>query len=168
MLISHQIVWVSYSLATPLEPLGYRRNVASFSLFYRYYFGRCSSVLDELVPLPPSCGRSTRYSNRLHDLSVAISGSYKNIIKWDKGDNVKSLFPCTPRLYKFLPTECFPFTYDLSCFMFRVNRCIIKHLFLSTSPLWLSSFISFSFNFMPRTDCSVLHGVKNLIKKLSS
>ena len=31
------------SLAAFLEPLAHRRNVASLSLFYRYYFGRCSS-----------------------------------------------------------------------------------------------------------------------------
>ena len=81
-MISHQIVWVSPSLAAPLEPLTYRRNVASFYLFYRLnYFGRCLSVLDELVPLPPSRGRSTRYCNRLNDFSVAISGCYKDIMK---------------------------------------------------------------------------------------
>ena len=37
------------SLAASLEPLAHRRNVASLSLFCRYYFDRCSS---ELVPLP--------------------------------------------------------------------------------------------------------------------
>ena len=57
------------SLATILEPLAHRRNVASLSLFYRYYFGRCSSELAQLVPLP----FSTRYSDRLHDFSVTIS-----------------------------------------------------------------------------------------------
>ena len=36
---------VGPSLTTSLEPLAYRRNVASLSLFYRYYFGRCSSEL---------------------------------------------------------------------------------------------------------------------------
>ena len=35
-----------------LEPLYHRRNVASLSLFYRYYFGKCSSELYQLVPLP--------------------------------------------------------------------------------------------------------------------
>ena len=40
------------SLAASLEPLAHRRNVASLSLFYRYYFGRCSSELAQLVPLP--------------------------------------------------------------------------------------------------------------------
>ena len=42
---------VGPSIATSLEPLPHRRNVASLSLFYRYYFGRCSSELAQLVPL---------------------------------------------------------------------------------------------------------------------
>ena len=44
------------SLAASLEPLAHHRNVASLSLFYRYYFGRCSSELAQLVPLPFSRG----------------------------------------------------------------------------------------------------------------
>ena len=43
---------VSPSLALSLEPLSHRRNVASLSLFCRHYFGRCSSDLAQLVPLP--------------------------------------------------------------------------------------------------------------------
>ena len=40
--------------ASSLEPLAHRRNVANLSLFYRSYFGRCSSELALLVPLPYS------------------------------------------------------------------------------------------------------------------
>ena len=47
------------SLASSLEPLAHRRNIARLSLFYRYYFGRCSSELAEMVPLPYSQDRST-------------------------------------------------------------------------------------------------------------
>ena len=43
---------VGPSLAVSLEPLAHCRNVASLSLFYRYYFGRCFSELAQLVPLP--------------------------------------------------------------------------------------------------------------------
>ena len=39
-------------LAASVEPLAHHRNVASLYLFYRYYFGRCSSELAQLVPLP--------------------------------------------------------------------------------------------------------------------
>ena len=38
-------------LAASLEPLAHRRNVTSLSLFYKYYFGRCSLELAQLVPL---------------------------------------------------------------------------------------------------------------------
>ena len=63
------------SLAASLEPLAHRRNVASLSLFYRCYFGRCSSELAQLVPIPFSCERSTCYSDRLHDFPVTIRRS---------------------------------------------------------------------------------------------
>ena len=39
------------SLAASLEPLGHCQNEASLSLFYMYFFGRCSSELAQLVPL---------------------------------------------------------------------------------------------------------------------
>ena len=67
------------SLATSLQPLAHRRSVASLSLFYRYSFRRCSSELVELVPLPFSRGRSTRYSDKLHDFSVTIPKCYKDV-----------------------------------------------------------------------------------------
>ena len=63
---------VGPSLAAYLEPLAHCRSVASLSLFYRYYFGRCSSDLAQLVPLPYSRGRSTRYSEILNDFFVTI------------------------------------------------------------------------------------------------
>ena len=45
---------VGPSLTASLEALTHRRNVVSLSFFYRYYFGRCSSELAQLVPLPYS------------------------------------------------------------------------------------------------------------------
>ena len=42
---------VGLSLAAYLEPLAHCQNVASLSLFCRYYFDRCSSELAKLVPL---------------------------------------------------------------------------------------------------------------------
>ena len=78
-------------LAASLEPLSHRRNVTSLSLFYRYYFVRCSSEMAQLVPLPYSRGRSTCYSDRLHDFSVTIPRCYKDV-------HVNSFFPRTARL----------------------------------------------------------------------
>ena len=40
---------VGSSLAASLEPLAHHQYVASVTLFYRYYFGRCSSELAQLV-----------------------------------------------------------------------------------------------------------------------
>ena len=70
---------VAPSLAASHEPLAHCQNVASLSLFYRYYFGRCSSELAQLVPLPFSPDRSTHYSDRLHDFSVTIPRCYKDV-----------------------------------------------------------------------------------------
>ena len=53
---------VGSSLAATLEPLAHCQNVTSLSLFYRYYFGRCSVELAQLVLLPFSRGS---YSDRL-------------------------------------------------------------------------------------------------------
>ena len=52
---------VGPSFAASLEALTHRRNMASLSLFYRYYFVRCSSEVAQLVPLPFFRGRPTRY-----------------------------------------------------------------------------------------------------------
>ena len=41
------------------EPWVHGGKFAILSLFNRYYFGRCSSELAELVPLPYFCGRYT-------------------------------------------------------------------------------------------------------------
>ena len=41
---------VGLSSAASLEPLAPRGNMASLCLFYRYYFGACSSELAQLVP----------------------------------------------------------------------------------------------------------------------
>ena len=103
------------SLAASLEPLAHCQNVASLSLFYRYYFGRYSSELAQLVPLRFSRGRSTRYSDRLHDFSVTIARYYEDVC-------ANSFFPRTAKLWNCLPIECFPLTYDLSGLKFRINR----------------------------------------------
>ena len=113
---------VSPSLATSLEPLAHCRNVVSVSLFYRYYFGRYSSELAQLVPLPFSRGRSTHYSDRLHDFCVTISRCYKGVY-------VNNFSPHTARLWNSLSIECFPLTYDLNGFKSRINRHLLTVCF---------------------------------------
>ena len=88
------------------------------SLFSRYYFGRYSSELAELVPRLYSWGSSTHYSDRFHDFSVAIPRCYKDVY-------VNSFFPHTTRLWNLLAIKCFPLTYDLSDFKSRINRHLL-------------------------------------------
>ena len=107
------------SFAASLEPLAHCQNVASLSLFYSYYFGRCSSELAQLVPLPFSRGRPTCYCDILHDFSVTILRCHKDIY-------VNSSFPRTARLWNSLPIEYFPLTYELSGFKSRINRCLLN------------------------------------------
>ena len=111
---THLFLYVFYNIYI----FSHRRNVASLSLFCRYYFGRCSSELAQLVPLPFFRGRSTLYSERLHDFSVTIHRCYKDVY-------VNSFFPRTARIWNSLSLECFPLTYDRSGFKSRINRLTI-------------------------------------------
>ena len=106
------------SLAASLEPLAHHRIVASLSLFNRYYFGRCSLDLAQLVPLSICRGRSARYCDRWNDFSVTICRCYKDVY-------VNSFFPRTARLWNSLPIECFFLTYDLNDFNSRINRRLL-------------------------------------------
>ena len=92
---------VGPSLAASLELLAHRQYVASLSFFYRYYFGRCSSELAQMVPLPFSRGRSAHYSDRLHEFSVTIPRCYKDLY-------VNSFFPRTARPWNSLSIYYFP------------------------------------------------------------
>ena len=102
---------VGPSLAPSPDPLTYRRNVASISLFFqRCYFSRNSFELTELVPLPHTRGRFTHYSNRLHDfLSLFL-----DVIRMPMS-----------RVYFLVEVdilaECFPLIYDLDDFKSRIN-----------------------------------------------
>ena len=105
---------VGTSVAASLEPLAHCQNVARLSLFYKYCFGRCSSELAQLVPLPYSQGWFTRYSDRLHYFSITIPRCYKYIY-------VNSFIPRTARFWNSLPIECFSLNYDLKGFKFRTG-----------------------------------------------
>ena len=95
--------------------LGSSSKCGHFKSFYRYYFGR-SSELAQLVPLPFSRGRSTRYSDRLS--SVISPRCHKDFY-------VNSFFLRTARRWNSLPIECFPLTYDLNRFQSRMNRHLL-------------------------------------------
>ena len=49
-------------VASSITSLGHRRNVSRIVLLYKYYFGKCSSGLSELIPPPQVFARNTRLS----------------------------------------------------------------------------------------------------------
>ena len=105
---------VGPSLTPCLGPLAHEQNVTSLSLFYRYYFGKCSYRLAHLFLLTFSWGRSTCYSGRLHDFSATIPRCYKDVY-------VNSFFLWKARFWNYLLIECFLLAYNLNGFKFRIN-----------------------------------------------
>ena len=86
-----------------------------WSLFYRYYFGRCSSVMAQLVHLFILEG-GLLIILTLHDFSATIPRSYKDVY-------VNSFFPHTVRPWNSLPIECFPLT---------LWYCPLQYMFFET------------------------------------
>ena len=120
---------VALLFVVSLEPVTHRQNVASLSLFYRFYFGRCLSELPELVPLPitgPLVG--------LHNFYVIIRRCFKDICQ--------HFFSRTARLWSFLSAKYFPLTCHVYGFKSRVNRHVFE-LFLNSFLLSFSSFVFF-------------------------
>ena len=130
---------VGPSLAASLEPLAYRRNVASFSLLYGYYFGRYSSELAQLVPIPYCWGRSTRYSDKLLNFSVTIPRCCKDVY-------MNQFHSLQVRLWNSMHIECFPLTYDLISFQSIINSPLMCSFFLNGFPvcvnLWVLVFLA--------------------------
>ena len=118
------------SLAASLEPLAHPRNLVSLSLFYTYYFGRCSPELAKLIPFLYSRGKFTWYSKRLHNFSIAILRCFKGV---------------TAILWNYLPTEGFPFTYELTGFNSGVRRHTLS--WVLSQHLYCMLFIFFLFFF---------------------
>ena len=65
--------------STSRKPLSHHRNAASWSLFFRYYFGKFLSELPKLISCPYSGGRSTPYTDIYHNFSVNFSRCNKNV-----------------------------------------------------------------------------------------
>merc|ERR1711893_237435 len=109
---------VGEQLAERLQPLSVRRDVASVSLFYRYYFGRCSSALSECVPKPQVFSRSSRRATPSTCYRVEVE-------RCRTQSRSNSFFPRTSHLWNSLPISCFPEQYNIGSFKRRANRFLL-------------------------------------------
>lgn len=118
---------VSNELFSILQPLSHWRKVACWSLFYRYFRGRCPDELHLLHPRP----------NLLHVWSWRPSYPKYSIVKDDVP--FRHFLPITTQSRNKLPRGCFTEHYTLIRLKFMVNcyRPRIVIIFLSN----LSSYI---------------------------
>ena len=82
-------------LASQLLSLKLRRGVASFSLFFRYYFGRSSEELNYCVAGPKYWGRNTRRAASSHEYCVEVCNP--RIVRYGS-----CFFPYTDNLWNSL------------------------------------------------------------------
>ena len=105
---------VGRELGSSLQSLAHRRTVATLTLFYRYFHGRCASSLAELVPQAKIFRRSTRLCASSHPYTLSVprcrTRRYQN-----------TFFPRATSLWNSLPGACFPPSYDLAQFKRNVN-----------------------------------------------
>ena len=103
------------SLTSNLDSLKLRRKVASLSIFYRFYFGRCSTELQSIIPPPLPRPRNTRQASHSHPYCVEILNSRINSFS-------NNFIPFTSQLWNSLPSYVFPPSYNLSLFKRQVCR----------------------------------------------
>ena len=123
---------VGLPLVVFLEPLSHHQIVGSLSLFYRNCFGRCLSKVTQQVSLPYSRGKSTHYSDRLHDFSVTIPKMLQGCLCQQ--------FLSSHRLWNSLPKKCFPLTFDLNSFE-NQQTLFNCRFFLNRFPVCFNFFV---------------------------
>ena len=113
---------IGHDLYSTLQPLSHRRNVASISLFYRYFHGKCSQELHSLVPPNRQFQRQTRFSN-----DCSKHPHYLHVPKSLHKFHETSFFPRTTKLWNSLTPEVFPHNYDISSFKRNVNMFLLSN-----------------------------------------
>ena len=142
-------MWDCYSLTCCVSrTFGSSRNVGSLSLFYKHsYFGRCSYELALKWYHFLNLEEGLPVIDKLRDFSATIPRRYKNVY-------INSFFPLRARLWNSRSVECFALT-EIIC---------LQVVFKQISYLKIVC-TSFSCNSVPRSGCSVLHGVNLNYKK---
>ena len=98
-------------VASSITSLGHHRNISYIVLFFKYYFGKCSSGLSELI-----FARNTRTSGRSHAFTV-VTMSHRTTHYREN-----SFFNRTARLWNDLLTNIFSDCFNISVFKARVNQ----------------------------------------------
>ena len=106
-------------LSLKLQPLSHRRDVASLSLFYKYFHGHCSEELASLVPSRKIFTCKTRLAAKAHEFTVEEPLISKNFRR-------SSFFPRTSRIWNSLSSDCFPPSYNLQSFKCSVNKYLLQ------------------------------------------
>ena len=108
---------VGDELFSSLQPLSHRRNVASLSLFYRYFHGKCSDELHSLVPPIREFSRNTRFAKSTTSHPYFLQLPFTRCVF-----HSNSFFPRTAAMWNTLSEECFPAEYNLDLFKSKVNK----------------------------------------------
>ena len=103
------------NLTKSLQPLSHRRLVGDLSIFYRYFNGRCSQKIRDIIAIPLRRVRTTRSSTHLHPFQVSLPNSRTLSHK-------SSFIPRTCNLWNVLPSCCFPESYNLPSFKSKINK----------------------------------------------
>ena len=106
---------VGDDLFNSLQSLSHRRDVASLSLLYRYFHGKCSNKLSLLVPDTHIFTHETRLATSTHSNHLHITNPRRDFHR-------NTFIPRSARLWNSLPSHCFPNTYNLQSFKSNVNK----------------------------------------------
>ena len=124
-------------VVSSITSLGHRRNVSCIVLFYKYYFGKCSAGLSELIPPPQVFTRNTRLSGRSHAFTVANMSHRRTHYR------ESSFFIRTARLWNDLPANIFPECFNIS--VFKATLLTIPSFYL----IYVSILLLYLFFFKP-------------------
>ena len=104
------------NVSSTLDSLSHRRNVGALCVFYKYFHGKCS---DELYDLMPGLSRPVRLLRRsAHRYNLELPFAKTNKFQ-------SSFFIRTTRLWNKLDDDAFPLTFDLQKFKRYINKRIL-------------------------------------------
>ena len=109
------------NLYSKLQPLSHRREVASLSLFYRYFHGHCSEDLASLMPRRYSSFNSSIRTHRSGLNNWAVYLPHRNTSAYSN-----SFIPRIAALWNSIPDPCFPANYNLDLFKKNVHKYLIN------------------------------------------